>query len=81
MKHFLIGFCTTYIGSSVTRWMDGLFFQFLATYNNEDLPNYIETGQNWVIFAKYYINLKRFPNNFKNVPKWPNFSKSGQTGW
>ena len=80
MKHFLIGFCTTNIGSSVTRWID-YFFQFLATYNNEDLPIYIETGQNWAIFCQILNKSQAIPKQFKNVPKWRNFSESGQTGW
>ena len=56
--------------------MARLFVQFMAFYNNENLPNGIFFTK---YFAKYQINPDKLPKTYVSVPKWQNFAKYGHT--
>ena len=63
-------------------WPDGeIIFQYVVIYYNENMPkceNFPKVGlEN---FAKYQIAPRKITKDFKNLPKWQNFGKSGHTG-
>ena len=47
--------------------------------NNENSPNIIQILQKFVLnFPEYKINPQKWPKNFKTLPLWQNFVKSGR---
>ena len=60
--------------------MARLSFQYLATCNNQSLPNKIKMCPNrlkcWQMLSRH---SKNWPKTFKILPKWQNFAKSGHT--
>ena len=60
--------------------MDILFIQYLAVYNNENLPNSIIIGPSrFKILPSTKLTLQKLPKNWNFWPKWRNFVKSGHT--
>ena len=62
--------------------MSRLFLQYLALYNNELLPNSIESSQSkFTILPIIKYNFKKLPKTCKMLPNWRNFAQIWSHCW